>query len=257
MEFGGALGYSTATKGVAEFLRWNGSAWVGTGVSINHYERLTTSGPAANNWGEIAIPLAELGVKTGETIKLFMYYRPHPGRPGYSDSTPFDPNCSVEALQSGTGYALNTNFSYTIQADNVPPVLSAIVPDHTVTGRERNTSITFTVTDNKTFLNSKISVIVEGNDAIVDGVFQSGFSGTITGNGTTTHNVTITPASPFAYNQRVNVTIMVSDEAGNSTEKVYYFDIKLIRCCRPCIRSARAGGDRRESLLPAAVHCRG
>ena len=40
MEFGGALGNSYVTKGVSEFLNWNGSAWVGAG-SVTHYERLT------------------------------------------------------------------------------------------------------------------------------------------------------------------------------------------------------------------------
>ena len=224
MEFGGALGYSTATKGVAEFLRWNGSAWVGTGVSINHYERLT-SGGAANNWGEIAIPLSTLGIKTGETIKLFMYYRPNPDRPGYSDSTPFDPNCSDEAYNSGSGYALNTNFSYTIQSDNVAPELSAITPGHTETGLGRNTSVSFTVTDNKDMSGSSISVVIEGNDAILNGIYQSGYTGSIAGTGAT-RTVTITPASIFSYNQRVNITITVSDAAGNTVEKTYYFDIQ-------------------------------
>ncbi len=222
MEFGGSLGYSTGgTKGVAEFLRWNGSAWTGTGVSINHYERLTVSG-SANNWGEFAIPLNKLGIKTGDTIKLFMYYRPEPNRPGFADSTPYDANASFEGNSAAT---LNANFSYTIQADNVEPVISSILPAHAATGQARDGNLTFTITDNLAFGNDKINVIVEGNDAIKNGVFQTGYSGSITGDNTTSHSVTINPVADFSYNQQINVTITVEDEAGNQKETTYYYTI--------------------------------
>jgi len=224
MEFGGALGSSSETKGVAEFLSWNGSAWVGTGVSVNHYERLTISG-SANNWGEIAIPLNKLGIKTGDTIKLFMYYRPNPSRPGYSDSTPFDPHCSAEATNSGSSYSMDSSFSYTIQADNVEPVISSVLPAHTATGQARDGNLTFTITDNLAFGNDKINVIVEGNDAIKNGVFQTGYSGSITGDNTISHSVTINPAADFSYDQQINVTITVDDEAGNQKETTYYYTI--------------------------------
>lgn len=223
MEFGGNLGYSgTGTKGVAEFLKWNGSAWVGAGTVI-HYERLTTNS-TANNWAEIAIPLSSLGLKTGDSIKLFYYYRPSTAKPGISDSTPFDPAAASDWGDNNA--TLNSNFSYTIRDDNIDPVFETNHPAHTDTDISKSQNIMFRVSDNVNFDIDNITVTVEGNTAFSSGSAQSGFGVSIvTNTATKDYTITINPDSDFDYDQRINITITVVDEAGNSSEKTYYYDV--------------------------------
>lgn len=221
MEFGPALGYSSETKGVAEFLNWSGSSWVGAG-SVIHYERLTSSG-SANNWGEIAIPLSTLGVETGDSIKVFYYYRPSDSCQGYSDSTPWDPNASADG---STAASINSNVSYTIRSDNVKPTISGNSPAHTSTGQSRSTDISFDVSDNIAFSSTNINVTVGGNDAILHGVFQSGYQGSITTNSTSSYSVTINPDEDFNFSQKVTVGISVSDATGNVSQNDLYFYVE-------------------------------
>ncbi|NPV01402.1 MAG: starch-binding protein [Brevinematales bacterium] len=314
MEFGGAMGYSPLTKGVSEFLNWNGSSWVGAG-SVVHFERLTKvsnnmkvyfykpagwagvprihywngdfgasdwatrpymtseggnlysytfsgygttmlmfsdtnktqftadltrSGSGtysniawltadenlasyANNWGEMKIPLSALGLETGDTVKVFMYYRPDMSKPGFSDSTPYDPNSSADAV---TGAALNSNFTYIIRSDNIKPVLALFSPAQFTNNQNRGVNISFRVTDNVNFSTTNIDVIIEGSDAVKNGVFQPGFTGTIATNSQKDYTVTINPDQDFTYEQKVDVEVTVSDAAANVIQTGYYFFVK-------------------------------
>lgn len=178
MEFGGAFGYSTGgTKGVAEFLKWDGTNWVGAG-SIVHAERLTTNGHA-NNWGEIMIPLSTLGLKTGSVVKVFYYYRPSSGKPGFSDCTPWDSLANGPSDNAdGTSTWVRSNYTYIVRSDNIAPVITTNFPamyeSNALIGRATN--IVFQVADNVGFTNSNISVQVLGDDAIQNGVFVNGLT---------------------------------------------------------------------------------
>jgi hypothetical protein len=318
MEFGGPLGSSMQTKGVAEFLMWSSGQWIGAGDVI-HYERLTTNTtttptspltlyfkkPAswsanvncyywggdcisntwpgnatvnmgngwysytltgtqtsnifvdagntanktgnlyaassgwywtnniwyfedpetacANNWGEIAIPLSVLGLKTGSTVKLFMYYRPDNSKPGFSDSTPYDPNASPDGNTAAT---LNSNFSYTIRSDNVPPVIISNVPAQNTTN-DRYVNLYFKVTDNMSFSSTNINVTLNGNAAVQNGAIQNsfGYYGYIVTDSTSSYEVYLTNMT-FLFNQQVNAILSVVDASGNQTVKSYPFMIR-------------------------------
>ncbi|OHD53434.1 MAG: hypothetical protein A2Y33_15040 [Spirochaetes bacterium GWF1_51_8] len=315
MEFGGALGNSYVTKGVSEFLNWNGSAWVGAG-SVTHYERLTKMSnqmtvyfykPAgwagaprihfwggdlgasdwatrpymtlvsgslykytfnnygytkllfndadggaeqtadltragngtysntawltgnenlsvyANNWAEIKIPLSALGLETGDTVKVFMYYRPDMSKPGFSDSTPYDPNASANGNSAAV---LNSNFNYIVRSDNIKPALSQYSPLQFTNNQNRNVNIVFRAIDNMDFSSTNIDVVIEGSDAVKNGVFQPGFTGSIVQNSTKDYTVTINPDADFAYEQKVDIEVSVSDQSANVNAAGYYFYIK-------------------------------
>ncbi len=202
-----------------QFSSWNGSSWSGGGAMSESDHAETLGG-----WAELRIPLSTLKVATGDTVKLLYYWRYSQSAAGYSDAVPWNTGAS---LNSATSASLDTFYSYTIQADNINPVITATNPGHTATGLERDVNIAFKVTDNKAIRSDKITVTVEGNLAFTNGSSQPGYAVSIvTNTANKDYSITIDPDADFSYLQVVNVSIAVEDESGNTQEKTYYFTIK-------------------------------
>lgn len=201
-----------------QFTKWNGTSWSGGGA-MSEEDHAETIG----SWAEVRIPLTTLKIKTGDSINLAQYWRYDQNKAGYSDAVPWNTGASST---SSTGSTISTFYTYTIQADNVLPVITATNPGHTATGLPRNANINFQVTDNKSISPASFTVMVEGNLALTNGSSQSGYAVSITTNtASKDYSVVINPDADFDYLQVVNVSISVKDASGNTSEKTYYFTI--------------------------------
>lgn len=131
---------------------------------------------------------------------------------------------SVEARATNDSvFPIETIQSWSFRtADVDAPVITAVSPVAGGVGVSVGTSIVFTVEDAVGADELTIDVDIAGVPAIVDGVFQAGFSGTIvTALPITT--VTITPAAPFASYQTVNVSAYAEDTSGNPASLSWSF----------------------------------
>ena len=118
----------------------------------------------------------------------------------------------------------NNTWNFRVE-DYQDPTLTGYNPADGATEISPNTNIYVEVDDDVQVSNTTIDVTVEGANAIVNGVFQSGYSGTVRVNGTG-YDITITPASPFNDAQVVDVTIYAEDTSGNSvTESAWNFTV--------------------------------
>jgi hypothetical protein len=98
--------------------------------------------------------------------------------------------------------------------DAVPPVISNQSPAPLSVDVPVSTSVSFDVTDVGSNVNTaSIDVTISGQPAIVDGVFQTGFTGSISviANG---YAVAVTPDSPLDYSQSISVQAYAEDLAG-------------------------------------------
>lgn len=127
----------------------------------------------------------------------------------------------------------DTDRVYPSSADTTKPTITGHDPNDTATGVAIGTDIYFELDDDKTGVDeTTINVTVEGVDAIIDGVFQSGFDGVsseISADGLG-FNVTIDPTSDFSYNQVVNVVVDCDDLAdipNSMIQDVYSFTCVL------------------------------
>lgn len=113
--------------------------------------------------------------------------------------------------------------------DDVPPQVSNQVPSPSSTNVLVSSSVSFDVTDPGSNVNTaSIEVMIDSEPAVSGGIFQPGFSGTISAipNG---YTVVVTPDSLFGYNQPVNVDVYAEDLAGlaNSVSVFWSFTTEL------------------------------
>lgn len=121
---------------------------------------------------------------------------------------------------------LDTTYSFYV-ADTVGPVISAQSP----TGVDvvKNSPVYFEVDDGaggSGIDSTTLQVVVGGSNAIVNGAFQAGWSGTITADGTGGFDVTINKSTDFTSYSLVVVDIDVEDLAGNPGTDNWSFRIE-------------------------------
>jgi hypothetical protein len=96
-----------------------------------------------------------------------------------------------------------------------PPFVSNRFPTPGSVGVPVDTDVSFTVLDNVGGAGvdqNSIDVTIEGVDAIIDGVFQAGFTGSIVANGNG-FDVTVNPDVDFPGSLTVDVDVFVADLA--------------------------------------------
>lgn len=128
-------------------------------------------------------------------------------------------------LQRNPATNLTPIYMVLLAGDIIPPTLfTGHNPAKSATNVSIATNIYFEIDDENSGVDSStITVTIEGVNAILNGVFQSGFSGTITADGLG-YNITINPNNNFSVLQVVNITLDADDLDGNSaTQDVYSF----------------------------------
>jgi hypothetical protein len=86
----------------------------------------------------------------------------------------------------------------------------------------RNTAISYQLADNIGVVQAKIHATVAGAVAITNGVFQTGFTGSLTPNGTG-YNVVINRTAAFGYSQAVTVGVRAADAQDNQLVTAFSF----------------------------------
>lgn len=141
-------------------------------------------------------------------------------------TTPFTSFSTVSVLASAsndTTPSIQTTSSWSFQcADVDAPTITIGSPSSGASGVPVTTSISFTLNDDVGIDNTSINVSVDDVSAIIMGVFQPGFSGTISPPGTSV-TVSITPAVPFASFQAVAVDVVAQDNASNTSTLSWSF----------------------------------
>ena len=103
-------------------------------------------------------------------------------------------------------------------ADSTAPTISGFSPVNGSTGVAKSTNLSFTLDDDIWGVDSStLDVIIDGHNAIIDGVFLNGFIGTITSDGHLGYSVTINPDTDFLYGKEIGVSLSFSDEVSNTT----------------------------------------
>ena len=110
--------------------------------------------------------------------------------------------------------------------DLTDPTIASQSPANSATGVAKNTNISFVLDDDVWGVNSdSIDVTIEGEDVVVDGVFQTNYAGTIVSDGDKGYAVTINPDSNFSLGLEVNVVASFADFLGNSTSSSWAFTV--------------------------------
>ena len=127
-------------------------------------------------------------------------------------------------IDSFITYCENTDWDLPGVIDDQPPTITGQSPADGAIGVDLDTNIYMELDDDSSGVDSTtINVTINGVAAITAGVFQSGYSGTITADGLG-FNVTINPDSNFSFSQVVDVVVDVDDLSGNSmVQDVYSF----------------------------------
>ncbi len=123
------------------------------------------------------------------------------------------------------GNTVTTNFSFTAVQDNIAPTIASRTPDDGVNNVARNANISFQLADNIAVVQNQIQVKVGGTNAIVGGVFQSGYTGTIMANGSG-FNVTVNPNADFRFSETVGVWVQARDAQNNQLTSSWSFLVK-------------------------------
>jgi len=113
--------------------------------------------------------------------------------------------------------------------DTTAPTISNRDPVSGATNKARSTNIYFEIDDSQAGVDqASLNVTINSQSAISGGAFQSGFSGSITSDGTKGFNVTISPNTNFSYSATVTVRVLVSDLAAapNQLDNTYSFEIE-------------------------------
>ena len=116
-----------------------------------------------------------------------------------------------------------TIFDWTFKTlDATAPAITNNAP--TGTGIVRDSDVEFDITDTMSGVDTAtLDVTVDGLDAIIDGVFQTGFTGSILDMGGGTWHVTIDPDDIFPNYAPVLVNIDVEDVSGNPVNFFWSF----------------------------------
>lgn len=129
----------------------------------------------------------------------------------------------------------------TSTADVRAPVISNLFPADQATDVAIDTSLSFDVTDfgEGVIDQNSLGLTINGEDALVDGMFMDGFTGSITplGNG---YHVVVTPHDPLMRNQLHEITATASDMAGNTSSASWSFTTEVGPLETPLLNAAPA-----------------
>ena len=125
-----------------------------------------------------------------------------------------------------------TNISVFYTKDTIPPVISLISPAP-FTPIHPSSNIYFELDDNL-YINSNSIVVRIGTNqlttnyktAFSNGIFHSGFSGSIVNDGTGGYNLLINPDNDFIPGEKVFVYIYAEDYGNNSAESNFYYNVQ-------------------------------
>ena len=162
---------------------------------------------------------------------------------GFDSTTPFGAGVSgvgtqksylVQTLRKGqpvhfmledatdTLFGEDDNFDFPV-GDLLPPTVSDRDPAANATEVAEDTNINFRINDAISGVDKDtIQTIVDEINAIIDGVIQAGFGGSIISINSTNYSVSINPDADFILNQTVVVEIDVDDNVGNIMPTVVY-----------------------------------
>lgn len=131
----------------------------------------------------------------------------------------------VEVIVTATNSVGDQNiFEYSFQTkDETSPLIEPFVPQPNAERVDVNTDISFRILDGYSGINfDTLDVIVDGTDAIVNGVDEPGFSSTVEfiDDG---YLVTIDPSTPLDQLSVIQVFVNVSDFQANNTNLTYQF----------------------------------
>ena len=111
------------------------------------------------------------------------------------------------------------NASFTFLADSLVPYLSNISPVADATGVSISQNISFRIKDDECGVDlDNLTVTVEGVDYTKSGGNTFSYSGTVNN-----YLITVNPASNFAYNEVINVTIAGEDAVTNAVNSSYSY----------------------------------
>lgn len=98
-------------------------------------------------------------------------------------------------------------------------------PPNNFIGAVLDTPVFFRVEDSDGLDTSTLRIIIEGVDAVIGGVYQTGFSGTITNENhiPTAISVVVVKSTDFNYSQEVNVAAEIDDQLGTKGNNYWKF----------------------------------
>lgn len=126
--------------------------------------------------------------------------------------------------------------SASVEIDDTPPQVENQDPAPDETGVPENTDIKFQVTDDLDGVDqTSIQTVVDEINAIIDGVIQTGFSGSITAFGPS-FSIVLNPDEDFSFAQSIAILIDADDLSANSMDQVNYsFQINAADSTSPAI----------------------
>ncbi|MBU0964263.1 VCBS repeat-containing protein [Patescibacteria group bacterium] len=129
-------------------------------------------------------------------------------------------------------------------ADNTGPTYSNQSPAASAAEVNPSNDISIFIDDATWGVDSNnIDITLAGVNAVVDGVFQAGYSGSITSDGDKGYNVIINPDANLYYDQTVAVVVSASDVIGNATSTTWLFStMETIPSLGIVVTPASAGG---------------
>jgi hypothetical protein len=111
--------------------------------------------------------------------------------------------------------------------DSISPTISNRSPASLASDVARNTNIYFELDDDSSGVDSSsLTTTVGGNTAITNGSCQTGYSCTITADGSGGYNITINPDSDFSYDASVSIGVSVEDISNNALTSSWTFTIE-------------------------------
>ncbi|MFA6198500.1 MAG: FG-GAP-like repeat-containing protein [Patescibacteria group bacterium] len=128
-------------------------------------------------------------------------------------------------------------------ADTVSPTVASISPARDATSVAKDANVSFSLDDDIWGIDSDtLDVSVDNKNAIVDGVWQPGFSGSITSDGDRGYAVIINPGTDFLYGRTIGVTLRIADHNDNIKTDSWSFTIGAPASLGIVMTPASAGG---------------
>ena len=192
---------------------WNGSAWVSTG----NKPYIGVSG----NTIELVIPFQSIGNPIGGVDITF---------------ASLDTNYIEDSNNDNNQSAIEYTFYNGICIDEEPPTFATnnFFPADGEAGAPFSVSLYIEIDDNAGVNPNAITVLINGDPAVISGVFQFDYDGSESGfedDGVGGINMTIDPTSDFSPNQFIAVSIFVADFQDNFSSYNYSFSTGETNVC--------------------------